>query len=109
MKPNNLILKCYAEGKNDLWQAFCLDFDLSVQGESFEEVREKLDAQIREYLHDALIGEDKAYAGQLLSRRAPLTQYLKFYYIVARIKLSHAKDGVIRLINEPMPLTPGHI
>lgn len=106
MKPKNLILKGFAESKDGYWQAFCLDFDLAVQGDSFEDVKRKMDSMISEYVHDALVGEDKEHAAQLLTRRAPLSLYLKYYLISMHVSLHHAKNGVKRLLNEPVPLTP---
>ena len=32
------LLRCYAERHHGQWEAFCLDFDIAVQGSSFEEV-----------------------------------------------------------------------
>ncbi len=48
MRPR--IIKCYAEGRPGKWEAFCLDFDLVVQGSSFQDVYEKLDEQVALYL-----------------------------------------------------------
>jgi predicted RNase H-like HicB family nuclease len=72
-------LKCYAEKEADCWVAVCLDFNLAAQGDSFEEAKSKLEAMIADYIYDALAGEDKPYAAQLLARRAPLSAWLKYY------------------------------
>lgn len=69
MKPRELLLRCYANKYDDQWQAFCIDFGLAAQGDSYEEVKAKLSDMIREYLYDALVGEDKEYAEQLLQRK----------------------------------------
>lgn len=107
MKSNELILKCYAEYKDSCWQAFCLDFDLAVQSETFEDARKKLQDAVSDYVYDALAGEDKEHAQALLRRRAPYRMYLKFYYIALCDRLDKAKDGLKKcLINEPMPLAP---
>jgi hypothetical protein len=79
MKACKLTVRCYAEPKHDQWQAFCLDFDLAVQGDNFPEVKAKLEAQIVEYVNDALIGEDREYAHELLKRRAPWHMYAKYH------------------------------
>jgi hypothetical protein len=60
----------------------CLDFNLAAQGDSFEEAKSKLEAMIADYVYDALAGEDKPYAAQLLARRAPLSFWLKYYFYV---------------------------
>lgn len=106
MKPSQLLLRCYAENKGDYWQAFCLDLTLAAQGDSFEEVKEKLDDMICDYVYDALQGEDSEYADQLLTRKAPLSYWLKFYFYKTIAKSLHLKDGVKQFFNEPLPLTP---
>lgn len=73
MRPKQLLVKCYAEQEGHDWVAVCLDFNLAAQGDSFEEVKIKLESMIYDYVYDALVGEDRRYAAQLLSRRAPLS------------------------------------
>jgi hypothetical protein len=80
MRAKKLLLRCYAERTDDLWLAFCLDFSLGVQADTLDEARAKLEAQIRDYVRDALNGEDRAHAGVLLSRRAPLVYWLKYWW-----------------------------
>lgn len=79
MKPNGLLLRCYAECIDGQWHAFCLDLCLAAQGESFQEVRRMLEAMIKEYVVDALVGADKEFAGMLLRRPAPLKYWVKYY------------------------------
>nr|VFK33614.1 MAG: hypothetical protein BECKMB1821G_GA0114241_11701 [Candidatus Kentron sp. MB] len=103
MSPANLILHCYAERKDDLWQAFCLDLTIAAQGESFEEVRRKLAIMVKEYIDDAIEGEDQAYAKQLLTRRAPLRYWLKYNLY----RFLHRSEGdATRFFSEVMPLLP---
>jgi hypothetical protein len=52
---------------------------LATQADSLLEAKEKLRDQISEYVYDALVGEDQAFAEQLLRRRAPLVDWLKYY------------------------------
>lgn len=106
MKPTQLILRCYAERVGEQWQAFCLDFCLAAQGDTFQEVKQKLEGMIAEYVYDALSGEDKEYAEQLLTRRAPLYDWLKYYCYFALIKTGAFHEEVRRLINSPIPLEP---
>jgi predicted RNase H-like HicB family nuclease len=103
MNPKQLIVKCYAEQEGDYWVAMCLNFNLAVQGDSFEEVKAKLEAMIAEYVYDALAGEDQPYAAQLLSRSAPLSSWLKYYFLKAKIALCHTAE---RIFDETMPLKP---
>ena len=52
------------------WEAFCLDFDLAVQGHTFDEAKDCLQKAIASYVEDAM-KEDIAHRDRLLNRRAP--------------------------------------
>lgn len=103
MTPKQLIVKCYAEQEGHDWVAVCLDFNLAAQGDSFEEVKIKLESMINDYVYDALVGEDRRYAAQLLSRRAPLSLWIKYGFIKLKITLWH---GAGKVFDEVMPLKP---
>jgi len=103
MKPQQLIIRCYAEHEDDVWVALCLDFNLAAQGDSFEEVKLKLESMIKEYVYDVLVGEDRKYASQLLNRRASLSSWTKYYYIKLRNKICHDSNYIF---DETMPLKP---
>ena len=79
MKADELLVHCYAERKDGQWQAFCLDFDLAAQAETFGEVRAKLDAMLDDYVAEATVGEDRAFGEQLLTRRAPWWVWVRYY------------------------------
>jgi len=72
-----MIVSCYVEGRGDVWEGVCLDFDLAVHGQSFNEVSRKLDTAIQEYVSYArsLPEED---CKRLLTRHVPLSVTLKF-------------------------------
>lgn len=106
MKPNKLLLRCYANKEGDQWQVFCIDFNLAAQGDSFSEARIKLRNMISDYLYDALAGEDQEYADQLLQRRAPLKIRVTYYYYKLMYKLGMLKNGIHRLFTAPVPLVP---
>jgi len=110
IKPHQLVLRCYAEKKGDQWQAFCLEFDLAAQAESFPEVKKRLESQIGTYVIDALVGEDREYAHQLLNRRAPLSKWVKFYFyraITPILAVSRASK-THKPFCEPVPLVPAY-
>jgi len=102
LKPRDLILRCYAEHKNGQWQAFCLDLCLAAQADTFNEARRKLSDMIPDYLEEALEGEDKTYAGQLLSRKAPLFSWIRYF----RLRLVGVHKDFARLFTLPVPLAP---
>ena len=111
MKPVELIIRCYAESKRGVWQAFCLNFDLAVQGDSLEEVQEKMKAMVNDYVYDALAddGADRDFASQLLTRRAPVSVHLKYYRVVLSCRLSNIKKDLCRKVFDTvMPLSPTH-
>jgi hypothetical protein len=87
MHSQKLTLRCYAEQESEsLWIAVCIDLCLAAQGESYCEARKRLDRQIDSYIFDAIDGEDQRDADQLLHRKAPFKQQLKYHLI--RLHLS---------------------
>ncbi len=64
-------LTCFAHGTNGIWEGTCIDFDIAVQGTSFEEVKNLLHESIATYVSSAM-KEEPRVRDQLLNRRAPL-------------------------------------
>jgi hypothetical protein len=106
MKPTQLLLRCYAEKVGNQWQAFCLDLSLAAQGDTFAAVKDKLDAMVAEYVYDALAGEDREYAEQLLTRRAPLRDWLKYHWYRVLISAGALHEEARRLFKSLVPLVP---
>ena len=106
MKPMQLFLRCYAEKVGDQWQAFCIDLTLAAQADTFVEVKDKLDAMIAEYVYDALVGEDREYAHQLLTRRGPLRDWVKYYGYRVLIGAGSIHEEARRLFTSILPLEP---
>lgn len=108
MHPRQLVVRCYAERKQDYWVALCLDFTLAAQGGTFNEAKACLDAQIREYVYDALQGEDRPHAAYLLSRRAPMRDWIKYYFhrLRAQVLRRGGKPRTHKPFKEVMPLVP---
>lgn len=109
MKPCKLFVRCFARVKDGQWQAFCIDFDLAAQGDSFEDVRAKLEDQIVEYVNDALVGEDREHAAYLMTRKAPLSLRLAYHLGGLFHSFSKTKDGICRAFMEPLPLTVSRV
>lgn len=103
MKAQKLVLHCFAEKAEDQWSAVCLDFTLAAQADTFEEARKKLHQMICEYVYDAVAGEDKQYRDQLLKRRAPLRDWIRFYFYKSLFHYGAMKDELRRIFVEPMP------
>ncbi len=77
------MLRCYAEGRDGEWDAICLDLDIAVQGDSFEDVFRELDEAVALYLESVAELPDSERA-RFLRRPAPLSVRLKFLGHVLR-------------------------
>lgn len=110
MQAKKLMLRCYAERKDSLWLAYCLDFSLAAQADTLDEAKTKLEAQIREYVHDALAGVDRPHAPLLLTRRAPWAYWFKYWLAgIAMWLARETRQPAPRLsqrFREVMPLVP---
>ena len=105
MRPRDLFVRCLAERRDGVWLAFCLDFDLAVQGDSLKDVQQKLHHQIGEYLYDALAGQDRAHAEMLLNRRAPSSLYVK-WHLYRLLGQLHFATQQVKAFFEVSPLKP---
>jgi hypothetical protein len=77
------VLFCYAHGRDEEWEGLCLDFDLAVQGRSFEEVRKGLETSIADYIASAKEETDEV-RDRLLARRVPRLVQLKYVWRLIR-------------------------
>jgi predicted RNase H-like HicB family nuclease len=76
-------LLCFAEGRDGIYEAICVDLDIAVQGRSFREVFDGLNDAVETYIQDAT-KEDEATARQLLSRRAPW--HVRMGYVIRLLR-----------------------
>jgi hypothetical protein len=97
------VILCYAEGCEDRWEAFCLDFDLAVQGQSFETVRVKLNDAIQTYLATVLT-LPQADRKRLLSRRAPFSVWLTPFLHLLRAAFTRRDDRLRHEFTLPSPV-----
>ena len=77
-------IMCFAKGHEGAWEALCVDYDIAVQGVSFDDVRRELIDAIQEYVSVARAEDDQTRI-RLLSRRAPMHVRLAW---IARIAWS---------------------
>ncbi len=80
-------LRCYVEKTEAEWVASCLDLCLAAQADSMEEAKNKLHQMITLYLEEAF-GEDKEYIDQLIPRRAPASEWIKYYFFSIRFSIN---------------------
>lgn len=94
-------LRCYAKHRDGVWQAVCIDLNLAAQDKKLAVAKSKLHAQILDYVKEALT-IDRAYAKQLLNRKAPWPLRLEYYWAYWYQEFHNAKDGYRRFL-EPLP------
>jgi hypothetical protein len=102
--PFQFVIRCVLEGRGDFWQAFSLELGLAVQAETKAEAKRKLKMMIRCYIDDAVCGQDRRYAYELLSRKATWRVYL-LYYLASAIKAVRGAKGYTTF-SESLPLIP---
>lgn len=85
------VLRCYAEGRDSEWEAVCLDLDISVQGESFEDIFHALNEAIALYFQ-AVMALPEAERPHLLDRPAPFMLRLRFLIYALRSIFSRGDD-----------------
>lgn len=83
----------------------CIDLSLAAQGATFNEARERLDAQMREYVHEALT-VDREHAAELLSRKAPLYQRLTWHALNLLSKVKLRQPGRAKNFSESFSVVP---
>jgi hypothetical protein len=107
MKSPDLIIRCYAKHTGNYWVAVCIDLCLAAQADSFEEAKQKLQAQIVAYVEEALT-VDRAFAAELLNRKAPIRQRIEYALIVAAHRVHLMKAGIAQAFKTILPVHVGH-
>jgi hypothetical protein len=102
-----VVMRCFAESEGEHWHAICLNYDLAVQGESFVDVRAKLEAMIDHYLEE-VAGVDRQHASALLSRRAPLALWARYWGMVVATRLGWVKPTIHRPFDKHAS-APSHV
>jgi hypothetical protein len=92
-RDGTMVVQCFAQSDGELWEGFCIDFDLAVQGGSFEEVQESLHKAILMYVNSAIAEDSWDDRVRLFTRRAPLAVRLKWAFRQARAALARRKPG----------------
>lgn len=72
------LLRCYAENKGQGWEAICLDLDIAVQADSFEEAFRELREAVEVYA-ETVAELPEADRKRLFNRRAPLSLRVTFF------------------------------
>ncbi len=77
VKTNPYILRCYAKKENDYIIGICIDLNLIVRGNSFEDVKDEMTQAIRGYL--SCVNEKNLQ--DLIPRPAPPQIRLEYFLI----------------------------
>jgi hypothetical protein len=82
IRPESLILRCYGhKTSKGNWVGVCLDFNLAVEADSPQLLKEKMGEVILSYLETVIDTQDAASIPKLLTRRAPLKDWLLYHFI----------------------------
>jgi hypothetical protein len=91
-------LTCFAKGRPGEWEAICLDYDIAVQGRTFEEVEELLALSIDDYVESAR-QEPPRVRDKLLRRAVPRLVWLRYVlgFLWHNLASRRRRDDVDRL------------
>ena len=99
MSQDQLRLRCYAEQQApEVWVAVCIDLCLAAQGETFLwRGARQTQCQMDQYVEEAFT-VDREYFDQLIPRKAPLRQRIKYYlahlHIASRLLRHNVHDFI---------------
>jgi hypothetical protein len=82
LRPKNLILRCYGyKLGNNQFVGVCIDLNIAVQANSPAELKKKMNNAIVSYFEVVLDTDDQHSITILLSRKAPLRDWIIYYLI----------------------------
>jgi hypothetical protein len=82
----DLVLRCYGRRIDEnKWYGVCLNLNLATEARSREELVQKMEKVIESYLYTVLDTEDTDSIPDLLTRRAPISDWLTYYAITSLI------------------------
>jgi len=94
MRPVDLVLRCYGyRDRAGKWYGVCLDLNLAAQADSQQELVDKLNLIIRSYVESVLDTEDQESIPALLRRRAPLSDWVRYYLYKALVFIRRFPDN----------------
>lgn len=87
--PKNLVLRCYAHPiPGGRYYGMCIDLDLAAEADSAEALQSKLNEMIVSYFETVLDTRDKGSIPDLLTRRAPIMDWVKYYSIALLVRVT---------------------
>ena len=98
----SFLLRGYAHRlSGERWYGVCLELNLAVEADSFDELKRKIHEMISSYVACVLDTNDKNSIPDLLLRKAPLIDWIKYYLI--RLYISIKKIPNIIAFKELIP------
>jgi len=95
LTPSNLVLRCYGyRQKNNRWYGVCLNLNLAAEADSPSELRQKIHEMIESYFEAVSDTDDKNSIPELLSRKAPTSDWIKYYLIRLLISVVSIRDNI---------------
>ncbi len=99
---SKLVLRCYGHRLDSGdWYGVCLDLNIAVEAESLESLKEKLADTIYSYIEAVTDTDNHNSIPELLSRKAPIKDWLIYYGIKAIVSFRDFKDKLV--FNEFIP------
>lgn len=107
ISPNRLVLRCYGHKTNKgKWFGLCLNFNIAIEAYTQEELRLKMNQVLVSYIETVLDTDDKVSIPDLLTRRAPLIDWLIYYKIRMSVFLSNFSSNFT--FKETLPFHLAH-
>lgn len=96
LRPDELVLRCYGHQMGSKkWYGVCLELNLAAEAETSKELVDKLHEMILSYIDTVLDTEDQGSIGVLLSRKAPLKDWLTYYRIRLLNSIENLPNNII--------------
>ena len=107
--PNNLVLRCYGyQIGNKPWVGVCLNFNLAVQADTREELQQKMHEVIESYIDTVLDTNDRGSIPDLLTRRAPMGDWIIYGLIKVAVFATHLPKKFAFNFKETIPFHLAH-
>ena len=94
VKPSQLVLRCMARRQKSRWVGVCLDLNLGAEAHSLEELKTKMDQFILSYIETVLDTDDRASISELISRKAPWKDWLRYYALRLHLFVMIKQSGI---------------
>lgn len=92
-------VRCLAWQTEGQWVVSTLEFGLAAQADTYEQAKEKIEAQINDFVRVAL-REDPDFRRELFARRAVWHDYARWYVARAMQPVHAAGDGLRAFFEE---------